>query len=150
MFNIKLEEMSHKMSFKALPVKIQQSKNRQGGRGHNVPLSPRAVRVNKNANNSRSKQNKKSPTHPFVDIGKYETCAKFQKKILSCSIVETPQSFQIFRQNTWFLKNNRALSKFLYGILHSLISTIKLYQNQYIKKQFYINHASHLNKKNKF
>ena len=47
-------------------------------------------------------------------------------------------------------ENNRALSKFLYGILHSLISTIKLYQNQYIKKQFYINHASHLNKKNKF
>ena len=30
------------------------------------------------------------------------------------------------RQNTWFLENNRALSKFLYGILHYLISTIKL------------------------
>ena len=28
MFNIKLEEKSYKMSFKALPVKIQQSKNR--------------------------------------------------------------------------------------------------------------------------
>ena len=24
------------------------------------------------------------------------------------------QSFQIFRQNTWFLENNRVLSKFLY------------------------------------
>ena len=36
------------------------------------------------------------------------------------------QSFQIFKQNTWFLKNNRALSKFLYGILHYLISIIKL------------------------
>ena len=31
MFNKKLEEKSYKMSFKALPVKIQQSKNRQGG-----------------------------------------------------------------------------------------------------------------------
>ena len=31
MFNIKLEEKSCKMSFKALPVKIQQSKNRQEG-----------------------------------------------------------------------------------------------------------------------
>ena len=30
MFNIKLKERSYKMSFKALPVKIQQSKNRQG------------------------------------------------------------------------------------------------------------------------
>ena len=29
------------------------------------------------ANNSWSKQNKKNPTHPFVDIGKEETCAKF-------------------------------------------------------------------------
>ena len=30
MFNIKLEEKSYKTSLKALPVKIQQSKNRQG------------------------------------------------------------------------------------------------------------------------
>ena len=27
---------------------------------------------------------------------------------------------QFFRQNTWFLKNNRALSKFLCGILRYL------------------------------
>ena len=33
---IKLEEKSNKYSFKALPVKIQQSKNRQGV-GQNVP-----------------------------------------------------------------------------------------------------------------
>ena len=33
---------------------------------------------------------------------------------------------QFFRQNTWFLKNNRALSKFLCGILHFLISITKL------------------------
>ena len=37
MFNIKLEEKSYKMSFKALPLKIQRSKNRQGGGG---TLSP--------------------------------------------------------------------------------------------------------------
>ena len=47
--------------------------------------------------------------------------AKFQQKVLNCRIVGARQSFQIFRQNTWFLKNNRALSKFLYGILHYLI-----------------------------
>ena len=34
-------------------------------------------------NNSRSKQNKKNPEHPFLDIGKLETYAKFQQKILS-------------------------------------------------------------------
>ena len=37
---------------------------------------------------------------------------------------------------TWFLENNRALSKFLYGILHYLISAIKLQQNQSIKNNF--------------
>ena len=40
MFNIKLEEKSHKMSFKALPVKMQQSKNRQGGTMSLPPLPP--------------------------------------------------------------------------------------------------------------
>ena len=64
------------------------------------------------ANNSRSKQNKK--------------CAKFQQKILNCGVVGAHHSFEIFRQNTWFLEDNRALSNFLYGILHYLISNIKL------------------------
>ena len=40
-------------------------------------------------------------------------------------VVGAPQSFQFFRQKTYFLENNRALSKFLYEILHYLISTIK-------------------------
>ena len=78
------------------------------------------------ANNSRSKQNLKNPAHSFVDIGKSETCAKFQKRILSCRVVEVRQSFQILRQITWFLENDRALSKFFYRILHNLISIIKL------------------------
>ena len=33
---------------------------------------------------------------------------------------------QFFRQNTYFLKNNRALSKFLCGIFHYLTSIAKL------------------------
>ena len=53
-------------------------------------------------------------------------CAKFQEKILDCRVVGARQNFQIFRQNSWFLENNRALSKFLYEILHYLISTTKL------------------------
>ena len=74
------------------------------------------------ANNPRFKQNKKKSAYPFVDIGKKETCVKFQQKILNCRVVEAGQSFQIFRQNGWFLENNRALSKFLYEILHNLIT----------------------------
>ena len=38
----------------------------------------------------------------------------------------TRQSFQFFRQNTWFLENNEALFKLLYSIFHYLISIDKL------------------------
>ena len=68
----------------------------------------------------------KNPAHPFVDIGKWETCAKFQPKTLNFKVVGARQSFQSFRQNTWFLENNRVLSKYLYGILHYSISIVKL------------------------
>ena len=78
------------------------------------------------ADNSSFKQNEKNPTHPFVDIGKYGTCAKFQQKLLKSLVVGARQSFQFFRQNTWFLENNRALFKFLCGISHYLISITKL------------------------
>ena len=40
-------------------------------------------------------------------------------------VVGARQSIQFFRQKTWFLKNNRALSNFLYGVSHFLISIIK-------------------------
>ena len=74
-------------------------------------------------NNSRSKQNKKYPEHIFADIVKQEMYAKFQQKIL---VAGARQHFQLFRQITWFLGNNRALSKFNYWVLHYLISIIKL------------------------
>ena len=60
-------------------------------------------------NNSRSKQNKKNPTYPFVDINKQKKCAKFQQKILKSMVVRARQSSQFFRQKTWFLRNNRGL-----------------------------------------
>ena len=60
-------------------------------------------------NNSRSKQNKKNPTHPFVDITKSKTCAKCQQKKLNSMVVGARQSFQFSRQKTWFLGNNRDL-----------------------------------------
>ena len=77
-------------------------------------------------NNLRSKQNKNNPEHPFVDIVKYETCAKFWQKILNIVVVGARQSFHFFRQFTWFLGKNRAFSQFRYRILHNLISITKL------------------------
>ena len=52
--------------------------------------------------------------------------ARFQQKALNSVVVGARQSFQFFIQKTWFLKNNSALSKFLYVILHYLISIIKI------------------------
>ena len=72
---------------------------------------------------------KKNPTHPFVDIRKMEMCGKFQQKILNSIVVGAHQSFQFFRQITWFLGNTRALSKFKYWILYHLISIVKLQNN---------------------
>ena len=46
------------------------------------------------------------------------------------------QSFQFFRQTTWLLKNNRALSKFRYRILHYLLIIIKLQSNSSVKPNF--------------
>ena len=68
---------------------------------------------------------KKNPEHAFVDIGKKETFAKFQQRTLNSMVVGARQSFQFLRLKTWFLKNNRALSKFLFGVSHYLISIIK-------------------------
>ena len=39
------------------------------------------------------------------------------------------QSFQFFRQKTWFLGNNRGLPQFRYQISHNLISATKLRKN---------------------
>ena len=53
------------------------------------------------------------------------------------------QLFQIFRQNTWFLKNNRF---FVWGFtLHNQYYQIII--KSVHKKQFYFNHASHLKQK---
>ena len=41
-------------------------------------------------------------------------------------VAEARQSFQFFRQNIWFLKNKKPFAKFLYVILHYLISITKL------------------------
>ena len=41
-------------------------------------------------------------------------------------VVGPRQSFQFFRQNTLLFENNRALSKFLYEVLHYLVSITEL------------------------
>ena len=97
------------------------------------------------ANNSRSNPNKNKSEHPFEHIDKCETCARFQQKLSYSKVVGGRQSFQFFLQNTWFLGNNRVLSKFLYGILHYLICITKLSKKSVHISQFYIIHWSHLN-----
>ena len=52
-------------------------------------------------------------------------------------VVGARQNFRFFRENTWFLENNRTLSNVRRGILHYLISIIKLFKKkQYIKPNF--------------
>ena len=64
----------------------------------------------------------KKPEHSLVSRRREE----FQQKIFNSVVVGVCRSCQFFRQKTWFLKNNSVLSKFLYGVLHYLISSIKL------------------------
>ena len=71
----------------------------------------------------------KIPHTLLLTLVKTETCAKFQPKILNCTVVGARQSFQFFRQITLFLGNKRALPKCKYCILHHLISIIKLRNN---------------------
>ena len=72
------------------------------------------------ASNSRSKQNfKKSRTRFCRQMVSRTRGAKIQQKILNSVVVGACQNFQFFRQKTSFLENNRAFSKFLYGVSHT-------------------------------
>ena len=51
---------------------------------------------------------------------------EFSAKNVELRVVGARRSFQIYWQKAWFPENNSALSKFLYEILHYLISIIKL------------------------
>ena len=64
-------------------------------------------------------------------------------------VVGARQSVQLFRQNIWLLESNRALSKFLYGVSHYIISIVKLEQDQFIKPQFILTTRATLNKATK-
>ena len=48
------------------------------------------------ANKSISKRNKTNLKHAFDHIGKKETCAKFQRKLLNSMVVGARQGFQFF------------------------------------------------------
>ena len=65
-------------------------------------------------------------------------------------VVGARQSFQFFRQITWFLRNNRALSYFRYQILHNLISTMKLKKSQSVKANFKLTTQATLRILNKY
>ena len=67
----------------------------------------------------------------------------FSQKDLAFMVARARQIFEFFRQITWFRRNNRALSKFRYRILHYLISFI--IKKPFHESQFYINHPSRFN-----
>ena len=60
-------------------------------------------------------------------------------------LVGALQSFQFFRQNTWFLENNRALPNFFMRFCITKLVLPKLQKKSVLKTQIHINHVSHLN-----
>ena len=60
-------------------------------------------------------------------------------------VVGACQIFRFSDKIPGFSKKNRALTKFLYEILHYLTSNSKLSKKSVHVSQFYINHVSHLN-----
>ena len=71
---------------------------------------------------------KKIPSTLFVDIIQQETCAKFQRKEFGVGkrVVGARKNFQFFRKITWFLENNRNLSKFKYRVLHNFMHNVSI------------------------
>ena len=92
------------------------------------------------ANNARSIQNKKIPNSFLQTLVSRKRVQNFSKKILNSMAVRARDSFQFFRQITWFLENNRACLNFCVGLISIklvLISITKLYKkNQSIKPNF--------------
>ena len=66
------------------------------------------------ANNSRFKQNKKIPNILLLKLVSRKPVRSFSKKYWT--LVGARQRFQIFRQNIWFLENNRVLLHYLISI----------------------------------
>ena len=64
-------------------------------------------------NSSRSKQHKITPNILLQTL-----LSRKRVKISNSMLDGARQSFQFFREITWFLRNNRALPKFRYQILH--------------------------------
>ena len=63
---------------------------------------------------------------------------------INSMVVVACQKFQFSRQDTWFLKNKRALFEVLYGVLYYFISITKILKKSVHQSQFYINHKATL------
>ena len=53
---------------------------------------------------SRSKKKKKIPEHPFVEIVKSETCARYQLKMFNSVVLRARKSFKFFSNKPGFSK----------------------------------------------
>ena len=58
------------------------------------------------------------------------------QNLLKSMVAGAHQSFQFFGHDNWLLKNNRALPKFWYGILHYLLVLPNHKESQSIKPNF--------------
>ena len=85
---------------------------------------------------NKMKKKKKIPNTLLYTFLNRKHVQNFGKKLLNFMTVGGCQSFQFFRQITWFLGSNRALSKFRYRILHNLVSITKLKKNHSVKANF--------------
>ena len=61
------------------------------------------------------KQNKnRIKKNPDTGIGMYNTCAKFQGKIVNPTLVGAPGSLRSLNKRHWFFAKNKSLSKITY------------------------------------
>ena len=69
----------------------------------------------------------------------YNTCTKFQGKIVSPTLVEAPASFRLLKQKTWFFIKGKFLSKITYHYF-----SVQNRNNQTILKEFYRRYQKYL------
>ena len=63
---------------------------------------------------NKTKAKQKNPQTGFLGIATYNTCAKFQGKILNPTLVGAPGSLRFLNKRHWFFAKNKSLSKITY------------------------------------
>ena len=67
-----------------------------------------------------------NPGHPFVDTGKYRTCAKFQEKLLNSVVIGARPNFNFLDKITGFSKTIRRATVMVDIWIYILIYAINI------------------------